>query len=143
MDNSELDRNLSIVQSGSIILFEDLDSQWEGRKNLHASDNWGGITFEYFINKLSGVKSIQNCFVFATTNHLEKLDPALIRAGRFDEIVEIPNICPAGKQFIAEKMLDLWPESIYEVVTNEEETAATFEAKVTAKALELFWKNKK
>lgn len=142
MDNKELSHQLDLVQPGSIILFEDLDVIWEGRKNMLASDNFCGISFDYFINKLSGIGSIKNCFVFATTNHKEKLDPALIRPGRFDEIVEIKPLTKEGKLFIAEKMLDLWPDMIYKVVTNEEETAAEFENRITQIALDLYWKDK-
>lgn len=143
MDNVEFDKELNKITAGSIILFEDLDVMWEQRENKFADKDCGGITFDYFINKLSGVNSIKNCFVFATTNYVEKLDPALIRPGRFDEIVEIPVLTKEGKQFIASKMLDLWPDKINVVVTDAEETAAEFENRVTQTALNLFWENKK
>jgi SpoVK/Ycf46/Vps4 family AAA+-type ATPase len=142
MNNEELGGELNTVLPGSIILFEDIDSIWEGRQNKFADSDSGGISFDYFINKLSGVNSIKNCFVFATTNHMEKLDEALIRPGRFDEVIEIPVLTMDAKAFITEKMLDLWPDMIYSVVTENEETAAEFEQKCTALALELYWRDK-
>ena len=44
------------------------------------------ITFSGFLNALDGVMSGEERIVFMTTNHLERLDPALIRPGRVDVI---------------------------------------------------------
>ena len=44
------------------------------------------ITFSGFLNALDGVTSGEERIVFLTTNHIERLDPALIRPGRVDMI---------------------------------------------------------
>lgn len=42
------------------------------------------ITFSGLLNALDGVASAEERIIFLTTNHVEKLDPALIRPGRVD-----------------------------------------------------------
>lgn len=42
------------------------------------------VTFSGFLNALDGVASGEERVIFLTTNHLERLDPALIRPGRVD-----------------------------------------------------------
>jgi chaperone BCS1 len=44
------------------------------------------ITFSGFLNALDGVTSGEERIVFMTSNHIERLDPALIRPGRVDLI---------------------------------------------------------
>jgi chaperone BCS1 len=53
------------------------------------------VTFSGFINALDGVASSEERIVFMTTNHLERLDPALIRPGRVDVIQLIGNASPS------------------------------------------------
>ena len=47
------------------------------------------MTFSGLLNTLDGVASSEERLVFMTTNHLERLDPALIRPGRVDLKQEI------------------------------------------------------
>jgi chaperone BCS1 len=46
------------------------------------------VTFSGLLNALDGVASQEGRVLFMTTNHIEKLDPALIRPGRCDVIVK-------------------------------------------------------
>lgn len=43
------------------------------------------------MNALDGVASAEECITFMTTNHPERLDPALMRPGRVDYKVLIGN----------------------------------------------------
>ena len=47
------------------------------------------VTFSGLLNTLDGVASSEERLVFMTTNHLTRLDPALIRPGRVDVKQEI------------------------------------------------------
>ena len=47
-----------------------------------------GLTFSGFLNALDGVRSLDGTIVIMTTNHRDKLDPALIRPGRCDLQIE-------------------------------------------------------
>jgi mitochondrial chaperone BCS1 len=42
------------------------------------------VTFSGFLNALDGVASGEERIIFLTTNHIDRLDPALIRPGRVD-----------------------------------------------------------
>jgi chaperone BCS1 len=42
------------------------------------------VTFSGLLNALDGVASSEERIIFMTTNHFERLDPALIRPGRVD-----------------------------------------------------------
>jgi chaperone BCS1 len=42
------------------------------------------VTFSGLLNALDGVASSEGRIIFMTTNHIEALDPALIRPGRVD-----------------------------------------------------------
>ncbi|KAK0703077.1 hypothetical protein B0T26DRAFT_598248, partial [Lasiosphaeria miniovina] len=43
------------------------------------------------LNALDGVASQEGRVLMMTTNYIEHLDPALIRAGRADQKIELPN----------------------------------------------------
>jgi chaperone BCS1 len=144
MDNEEFARNmdLNLTSFPAIILFEDIDSVFEGRKNITATDNFGGLSFDCFINKLSGVKSVDNKFIFVTTNHLEKVDPAITRSGRIDEVIDLPKLTTDEKKNMAKVILsNLSEEQINSIVIEgEPDTTAEFENRCVRLALENYWK---
>ena len=45
----------------------------------------GKVTMSGLLNTLDGMASQESCLVFMTTNHIDKIDPALIRPGRIDK----------------------------------------------------------
>ena len=49
------------------------------------------LALSYLLNLLDGTISIDDLVVIMTTNHPEKLDPALCRAGRIDAKLEFKN----------------------------------------------------
>lgn len=53
------------------------------------------VTFSGFLNALDGVASGEERIIFMTTNHPERLDPALIRPGRVDMSLLIDDANPA------------------------------------------------
>lgn len=44
------------------------------------------------LNAIDGICSTEDRILIATTNHIEKLDPALVRPGRFELILKIDNL---------------------------------------------------
>jgi len=48
------------------------------------------LTLSQILNTLDGVVRLDDTIIMLTTNHLEKIDPALLRKGRVDHIIEIP-----------------------------------------------------
>ncbi|KAL7320406.1 Complex III assembly protein translocase and chaperone [Mucor circinelloides] len=84
LTDDRLNHLLSNVPERSIMLLEDIDAAFTKRTQ---SDNQGYqsmITFSGLLNALDGVASAEERIIFLTTNHVEKLDPALIRPGRID-----------------------------------------------------------
>lgn len=71
----------------SIILLEDVDCLFDGRENAKSK-----VTLSGLLNALDGVASTEGYLLFMTTNHPEKLDPALTRPGRVDVQIEINNV---------------------------------------------------
>lgn len=49
------------------------------------------MTLDVILNKFDGLIELSKIILVITTNHIEKLDPALIRAGRMDIKLELKN----------------------------------------------------
>jgi mitochondrial chaperone BCS1 len=85
-DSSLEDSNLSElfcnIPINSIVLMEDIDCAFAERKGTE--DKRSKVTFSGLLNAIDGVAAGEGRMLFATTNHLERLDPALIRPGRID-----------------------------------------------------------
>lgn len=81
----ELQSIVNNLPPKSIILVEDVDAIFNGRKNEQKQQN--GVSFNDFINMLDGFETQYGQIVILTTNHPEKLDPALSRSGRIDFVL--------------------------------------------------------
>lgn len=77
---------LAAVPQRSLLLIEDVDAFFRERDAAHGQVQ---LSFSGFLNALDGVATQEGTVLFMTTNHLERLDPALIRAGRIDEQVAL------------------------------------------------------
>jgi len=62
----------------------------DGRKIRYQSS----VTFSGFLNALDGVASGEERIIFLTTNHIDRLDPALIRPGRVDLAALVDDAVP-------------------------------------------------
>lgn len=86
---------MTAVPKHSVVLIEDVDCFFQGRNRMVSEPGMGGfepeLTFSGFLNGLDGVSGSEGRLLIMTTNHLDKLDPALIREGRVDHKVEFPN----------------------------------------------------
>lgn len=82
----------------SLILIEDIDAFFNAREK---QDTRIDVSFSGLLNALDGVGAQEGRIVVLTTNHREKLDPALIRPGRIDVAVELGNAT-------AEQLRGLW-----------------------------------
>lgn len=85
-DDADLSNLMAALPDGSLALIEDIDCAFQERDSDDASS---GVTFSGLLNALDGVASPDNRIMFMTTNHIEKLDPALLRPGRCDVIVKL------------------------------------------------------
>lgn len=87
-DETELLNAFRQIHRNSILIIEDIDTVWDKREAVLAQCN---ITFSTFINLMSGVLVKEDILIFFTTNHYDKLDPALIGNKRVDLQIEIPH----------------------------------------------------
>jgi mitochondrial chaperone BCS1 len=90
MDDSALLRAWSEISANCVIALEDVDSVFEGRKSL------GKLSFSALLNSLDGVGAVEGSITILTTNHRDRLDPALIRPGRCDREFELGYLTPAS-----------------------------------------------
>jgi len=93
-----LGKMLIDIDEKCLILIEEIDTFTVSRADentpIPTTENPTLTThkvFGDFLNSLDGLTSKEGIVLFATTNHKDKLDAALIRPGRFDKHVEIKN----------------------------------------------------
>lgn len=90
----------------SIMLLEDIDAAFV-KRNKNEEGYVNGVTFSGLLNALDGVASSEEIITFMTTNHPEKLDPAVMRPGRIDYKAFVGN---ATEYQIRQMFLRFYPE---------------------------------
>ena len=94
---------ITCIPQGSIVLFEDIDTfdithdRAIKKESVEDSDNSKkdrstDLTLGDVLEILDGYYYLSECIVIMTTNHIEKLDSALIRPGRIDHKIELRNV---------------------------------------------------
>ncbi len=77
-----------------IIVLEDIDCLTDSRTSDETSTSKEGtsrVTLSGLLNALDGLGAPENAIIVMTTNHAERLDPALIRPGRVDYRMRFEN----------------------------------------------------
>jgi chaperone BCS1 len=99
----KIEKAFETIQEKCIIVLEDIDCQTythtrqEIKTNEDSShqlitkksDPFASVGLAEILNALDGICSVGGRILIATTNHIEKLDQALIRSGRFDLKIKI------------------------------------------------------
>ncbi|KAH8681459.1 P-loop containing nucleoside triphosphate hydrolase protein [Xylariales sp. PMI_506] len=105
--------------SPSIIFFDEIDSiagtRSGGAGGASSSSGGGGVqALTTLLTEMDGFEQLGNVFVLAATNKPDALDPALLRPGRFDELIYVPlPDASAREAIIARKARELqFPESV-------------------------------
>lgn len=105
MDNNDFIQTINDIQSGSFIVIEEVDVIFNQREKTE-----GNVSFDVFINALDGIVSKEDSIIFMTTNHIEKVDEALMRPGRVDTQLEFKegefSHFKAMAEFIYDKTLN-------------------------------------
>ncbi|KAJ3292925.1 hypothetical protein HK104_004903 [Borealophlyctis nickersoniae] len=91
MTDDRLSHLLTHAPPRSFILLEDIDAAFANRQQTDKQGYQSQVTFSGLLNALDGVASAEERIIFMTTNHLDRLDPALIRPGRVDTQAYIGN----------------------------------------------------
>ena len=72
-----------------IIFFDEIDSI-AGRRGTESSSAVVDRMVSQLLTEMDGIEDLKGILVLAATNRLDILDPAILRAGRFDFHLEIP-----------------------------------------------------
>jgi len=90
LTDDRLNHLLSTVPRRTLVLLEDADAAWVNRSKSDEQGYRGAtVTFSGLLNALDGVASADERIIFLTTNHIERLDEALVRPGRVDMTVRL------------------------------------------------------
>jgi ATP-dependent 26S proteasome regulatory subunit len=128
--------NKNIPNSG-IIIMEDIDAMTnvvlkrtdelcEYKVNDIINNQKSKLTLEYFLNILQGTLTIDDSIFIVTTNHIEHLDPAFYRDGRFDVKIELKLCDKFQIGSIYQKMMgDPLPNNILDKVIEDTFSPAT------------------
>lgn len=88
------------------------------KKDILNNNNINNNNLSYLLNILDGIKESQDRIIIMTTNHVEKLDPALIRPGRIDLNIKFKK---ASIKDIKEILNFYWKQDVPEldIILNE------------------------
>ncbi|KAI3828641.1 hypothetical protein L1987_02749 [Smallanthus sonchifolius] len=138
-DNTDLRKLLIETSSKSIIVIEDIDCSLDltGQRKEKKEDDkedekdpitkmekekkkkkGSEVTLSGLLNFIDGLWSAcgsERLIVF-TTNHIEKLDPALIRRGRMDKHIEMSYCCFETFKVLVKNYLDVEWHELFETV---------------------------
>jgi len=129
MDDNRLSSYLRDAPAESVIVLEDVDAVFVERgvaDQSRGKKSDVSISFSGLLNAIDGVASQEGRLFFMTTNHIEKLDPALIRPGRCDVKMELKH---ASKLQIVSMFLRFFP--------GEDELAAQFAGRLPTNELSM------
>lgn len=90
LTDDRLSHLLTKIPPRTLVLLEDVDVAFS-RRTQTAPDGYQGanVTFSGLLNALDGVASAEERIIFLTTNHVDRLDEALVRPGRVDMTVRL------------------------------------------------------
>jgi len=83
-----------------IIFLDEIDAlvprRGSGGSGSHVSEN----VVSQILTEIDGLEELHNVLIIGATNRLDIVDEALLRPGRFDRIIEVPNPNAKGRQHI-------------------------------------------
>jgi transitional endoplasmic reticulum ATPase len=84
-----------------IIFFDEVDAlvpRRGGNDSSHVTES----VVSQILTEIDGLEELHNVLVIGATNRLDMVDPALLRPGRFDRIIEVPKPNANGRKHIFE-----------------------------------------
>jgi proteasome regulatory subunit len=83
---------LARKKTPTIIFIDEIDSVAGKRIELGTSgEREVQRTFMQLLSEMDGFKNMENITVIGATNRIDILDPAILRPGRFDRLIEVPK----------------------------------------------------
>ena len=85
-----------------IIFLDEIDAlvprRGSGSSDSHVTEN----VVSQILTEIDGLEELNNVLIIGATNRLDIIDEALLRPGRFDRIIKVPNPDEKGRQHIFE-----------------------------------------
>ena len=107
LTDSELTCLIYNTPMRSIVILEDVDCIFTQRHDtINGGKRISTVSFSGLLNAIDGVSSPDGRIFIMTTNHIEKLDPALIRPGRCDVRI---MLCRATHKQLENMFLRFFP----------------------------------
>lgn len=102
--DATLSTALSQLNAPAVLLLEDIDVASAATKREEADDS---VSMSGLLNALDGLGTPHGLVTIMTSNHPEKLDEALTRAGRIDYHLECPTLSGQDLRRMAESVLGI------------------------------------
>jgi len=77
--------------SPTILFFDEIDSLVPKRGSSSTDAHVTERVISQFLTEMDGIEELKGVVVLAATNRLDLIDPALLRSGRFDLLLELPE----------------------------------------------------
>ncbi len=77
--------------SPTILFFDELDSLVPKRGSGSSDSQVTERVISQFLTEMDGIEELKGVVVLAATNRIDLIDPALLRSGRFDLLLELPE----------------------------------------------------
>ena len=78
------------MASPCIIFIDEIDAIAKSRGSGYSDSGVSERVVDTLLTEMDGLTDLKNVVVIAATNRPEDVDPALLRPGRFDKVIEIP-----------------------------------------------------
>lgn len=72
-----------------IIFFDEIDALVPARSQGASDSPVSDRVLSQFLAELDGIEELKGVVVLAATNRLDRIDPAILRPGRFDDVIEL------------------------------------------------------
>jgi transitional endoplasmic reticulum ATPase len=82
------------------MFFDEIDALVPARGGSGSDNPVGERVLSQFLSEMDGIEDLRGVLVLGATNRADMLDPAILRPGRFDEIIRIPLPDDEGRQEI-------------------------------------------
>ena len=77
--------------SPTILFFDEIDSVVPRRGSSSTDSHVTERVISQFLTEMDGIEELKGVVVLGATNRLDLIDPAIIRSGRFDLLLELPT----------------------------------------------------
>lgn len=145
-ENTDLKKLLIAMANRSILVVEDIDCSVDFHDRNMPEDEFDEcpnsnrtrkLTLSGLLNFVDGLWS--SCgderIIIFTTNHKEKLDPALLRPGRMDVHIHLSYCTPSGFRVLASNYLGIKEHALFEEIQHQIEATEVTPAEVAEELL--------